>query len=302
VDAGTRPSENALAARIIDAILQAERSLRNSGVTDTPRLEAEVLLADMLGIERARLIASYSDQLSEPERTEYLARIARGARGEPVAYITGTKEFMEFTFRVDGRALIPRPETETLVERAVEMVRTGERKADCILDIGAGCGCIAVSLALLLPHASVYATDISEGAVALARQNAERLRVGHRTTFYVGGVYSPLPDSLKNSFDLIVSNPPYVSDAEYRSLDRGIREFEPPAALRGGADGMDVFRRIAAGAADYLVRGGVLAVEIGESQAQAAAGILERTEGLAVAEIVRDLTGRQRVIIGRRTE
>lgn len=302
MDAGVRPSENAFAARIVDAILQAQRSLRNSGVTDTPRLEAEVLLADLLGIERARLIASYSEPLSEPVRTDYLARIARRARGEPVAYISGAKEFMGFAFRVDRRALIPRPETETLVERAVEMVRAGECRGDRIMDIGAGCGCIAVSLALLLPRTSVHATDISEGAVALARENAERLGVGRRITFQVGDVYSPLPESLKNSFDLIVSNPPYVSDAEYRSLERGIREFEPPAALRGGADGLDVFRRIAAGATDHLVRGGVLAVEIGENQARAAAGILERSGRLAVAEIVRDLAGRQRVIIGRRTE
>lgn len=302
MDAGARPSENALAARIIDAILQAECSLRDSGVTDTPRLEAEVLLADLLGIERTRLIASYFDQLSERERTEYLARIARRARGEPIAYITGTKEFMGFAFRIDSRALIPRPETETLVEHVVEMVRAGECKADCILDIGTGCGCIAVSLALLLPHASVHATDISEGAASLARQNAGQLDVGHRTTFHIGDVYSPLPESLENSFDLIVSNPPYVSDAEYRSLDRGIREFEPPAALRGGADGLDVFRRIVAGAADYLAPGAALAIEIGENQTQTAAGIVERTGRLALAEIVSDLTGRQRVILGRRTE
>ncbi len=302
MDAGVRPSENALAARIIDALLQAERSLRNSGVTDTPRLEAEVLLADLLYIDRARLIASYSDQLSEPMRAEYLARIARRARGEPIAYITGTKEFMGFAFRVDRRALIPRPETEALVERAVEMVHTGECKADCILDIGTGCGCLAASIALLLPNSTIHATDISEGAVVLARENAERLGVGDKIGFHVGDVYSPLPEFLKNSFDLIVSNPPYVSDAEYRSLDKCISEFEPPEALRGGADGLDVFRRVAAGAGNYLTPGGVLAIEIGENQAQAAAGIFERTEGLSAAEIVRDLTGKQRVIIGRRTE
>ena len=291
-----------LPGRIIDSIREAETLLRDAHVTDTPRLEAEVLLADALNIGRAQLIASYSSQLGDPERTQYFSRVNRRARGEPIAYITGEKEFMGFTFRVDARALIPRPETETLVEQATDMIRANECGSAAILDIGTGCGCIAVSLALLIPDASIHATDVSADAIELARHNAERHRVDGRITFHVGAFYTALPEALKDSFDMIVSNPPYVSDAEYEALDETVREFEPPAALRGGADGLDIFRAVAAGASDYLKRKGVLAIEIGERQAGRAAEILERAGGLAAAGVVRDLTGRQRVILGLRTE
>lgn len=288
--------------RVIDAILEAEARLRTSEVTDTPRLEAEVLLADTLGIERSRLIASYSEQVAEKTHVEYFARIMRRAHGEPVAYIIGKKEFMGFSFRVDRRALIPRPETETLVERVLEMASAGECGCGSIADIGAGCGCIAISLALLLPDASVHATDVSEDVINLARLNAKQHRVGRRLAFHVGDACSALPDSLKSRVHIIISNPPYVSDAEYLALDRGIREFEPPLALKGGRDGLDVFRQIVVGAPDFLVPRGLLAVEIGETQAETATDILASTGIFAVTGIVRDLSGRQRVIIGRKTE
>ncbi len=286
--------------RIIDTILYAERILRNSHLTDTPRLDAEVLLADLLGIDRAKLAASYLEQLDEPARSEFLSRISRRLRGEPVSYIVGKKEFMGLVFRVDRRALIPRPETETLVERVLEMVKKGECGSSAILDVGTGSGCIAVSLALSLPQARIYATDISADAISLARHNARLHGVEDRITFLVGSVYSPLPDALRGSLDLIVSNPPYVSDAEFPNLAKGITDFEPAEALRGGPDGMEVFRQLAAGAPDYLVQDGVLAVEIGEAQAEPASKIIRDTTSLFVEEIVRDLAGRPRVIIGRR--
>ena len=288
----------ASAERIIDTILYAERILRNSRITDTPRLDAEVLLADVLGIGRAKLAASYLDQLNEPARSEYLSRVSRRLRGEPVSYIIGKKEFMGFVFHVDRRALIPRPETETLVERVLEMAKEGKCGSGTILDVGTGSGCIAISLALFLSHARIYATDISADAVELAGHNARLHRVHDRTTFLVGPVYSPLQDALRGSFDLIVSNPPYVSDAEFPNLDRGIADFEPAEALKGGPDGMEVFRQLAAGAPDYLTQNGVLAVEIGGAQAEPASKIIRGTGVLSVEEIVRDLAGKPRVIIG----
>ncbi len=287
--------------RIIDMVLEAEARLRKSEVTDTPRLDAEVLLADTLGAERTRLIALYSQRVGEKARAEYFARIVRRASGEPVAYITGKKEFMGFSFHVDRRALIPRPETETLVERVVELIRAGEYGCVSIADIGAGCGCIAVSLALLLPDASVHATDVSEDAIDLARINARQHRVSRRVAFHAGDACFALPESLKSRVHIIVSNPPYVSDTEYLALDSGIREFEPFLALKGGRDGLDMFRQIALGAPDFLVPSGLLAVEIGETQAETATDILVSTGRFAVTEIVRDLSGRQRVIIGRKT-
>ncbi|NQU09138.1 MAG: peptide chain release factor N(5)-glutamine methyltransferase, partial [Candidatus Abyssubacteria bacterium] len=165
---------------------------------------------------------------------------------------------------------------------------------------GTGCGCIAVSLALLMPHASIHAVDISEGAVELARHNAGRHGVGSRIAFHVGSFYSALPQSLKGRVDVIVSNPPYVSDAEHAVLDRSIRDFEPALALRGGRDGLDVFGRIAAGAADFLTGGGLLASEIGESQAEKATAILETIGSFVEIETVRDLGGRSRVMTGRK--
>ncbi|MBI5116828.1 peptide chain release factor N(5)-glutamine methyltransferase [Candidatus Poribacteria bacterium] len=288
--------------RVIDSIVEAEVLLRNAGVTDTSRLEAEVLLADTLAVSHAKLIASYTDYLGAEERAEYLSRIARRLRGEPVAYITGRKEFMGFTFRIDRRALIPRPETETLVEHVVEQVRSSERRTTYIVDIGAGSGCIAISLALLLPGATIHAVDISENAISLARLNAAEHRVSERVAFYIGDLCSCLPDALRGSIDVIVSNPPYVTDAEYPALESGVREFEPMVALKGGADGLDLFRRITAVAREYLKAGALLAVEIGENQADEALKILRRAEHFTEMRIIHDLAGRHRVITGRKTE
>ena len=302
VDADSTFAKTISSGGIIDSIMEAEALLREADVTGTPRLEAEVLLADALGIGRAKLISSYSSGLGGPERTEYFSRVTRRARGEPVAYITGEKEFMGLKFRVDFRALIPRPETETLVEHVAEAVRANECGNGSILDVGTGCGCIAISLARLVPGASIHAADISAGAIELARSNAERHRVGERVTFHLGNLYSALPQSLRDSFDLIVSNPPYISDTQYRALDGTVREFEPSIALRGGKDGLEVFRAVAAGAADYLKFNGWLAIEIGERQADMAAEIIERTGRFVVTGFVRDLAGRQRVVKGRRKE
>lgn len=280
----------------IDAVREAETLLRNAGITETPRLEAEVLLADLLGIERAGLIASYSRPITRPDA--YFALISRRVRGEPIAYITGKKEFMSFVFGVDPSALIPRPETETLVEHVVEAI--GENAAAPLLDIGTGCGCIAISLALIMPLCEIHATDLYSDALACAMRNAKNHGVSHRIVFHAGDLYSALPDSLKGRAHAIVSNPPYISEAEYSALDAGIREFEPPAALRGGIDGLDFVRKIIAGSPDYLAENGVLAIEIGAGQAEAAADIFRRNGSFSSIETIRDLTGRPRVITGKR--
>jgi len=287
--------------RIIDAVLEAETALRKADVTDVPRLEAEVLLADLLEVERARIIASYHQPFDQSfgKRNEYISRIERRTKGEPIAYITGEKEFMGLKFRVDRRALVPRPETETLVEWVVKAV--GRENSATIIDIGTGCGCIAVSLALLLPHASIHATDISEAALALARENAGLHGARRRISFHAGSVYSALPGSLGGRVNVIVSNPPYISDAEFSDLDRGIRDFEPSLALKGGADGLDVIRELASGAAEYLAPGGMLAVEIGETQAESAREILKNAIIFSEIGFERDMSDRIRVITGRKT-
>jgi release factor glutamine methyltransferase len=205
---------------------------------------------------------------------------------------------MGFTFSVDKRALIPRPETETLVGLVAEAFPTDTEAT--IIDIGTGSGCIAISLALLLLRSSLHAVDISEDALALARENAERHGVNRRITFHCGDACSALPLSLEGRVNAIVSNPPYITDAEYATLDPGITDFEPSSALKGGADGLEIFRRVAAGAARYLAPGGLIAVEIGSTQAEAAAGILGRTESFVGIMTAADLSGRNRVVTGRK--
>ncbi|MBI4830184.1 MAG: peptide chain release factor N(5)-glutamine methyltransferase [Candidatus Lindowbacteria bacterium] len=288
--------------RIIDSILGAEALFRYASVTDTPRLDAEVLLADTLGVSRSALMASQTDRMGAEQHTEYVSRTVRRLTGEPVAYITGKKEFMGFTFHVDRRALIPRPETETLVEFVVETLSASKRGSASIVDIGTGCGCIAISLALLLPDATVHATDISEDAISLARLNVERHGVSERVILCVGDMHSALPATLRGAVDAIVSNPPYISHIEYSTIEKGIREFEPAIALKGGTDGLDPFRQIAAAAHGYLRPGGLLAVEIGESQGETALEILRGAGNLEKTRVIRDLAGRQRVITGRRKE
>jgi len=288
--------------KIIDAVLEAEGRLRLAGITDMARLEAEVLLAGLLTIGRTELIASYPDELSGINRSEYFSNVSRRVRGEPVAYITGKKEFMGLDFAIDSRALIPRPETETLVEHVITLAQEGRCKSDTILEIGTGSGCIAISLAHYLPDTSIYATDISRDAIELARYNACIHRVDRRITFCEGNAYSALPQSVKGTIDIIVSNPPYVSESEYLELDRSIREFEPPLALKGGIDGLDVIRRIAAGAAEILSDNGLLAIEIGATQAKAVAEIVESTRSIEDLEIVYDLSERPRIMVGRKNE
>ncbi len=285
-------------AAVIDLLLEAESSLRTAGVTVSPRLDAEVLLADLLHRERAQLLASYPDRVEPQVITEYRRRISRRSTGEPVAYIIGKREFMGLEFFVDPRVLIPRPETETLVEYILDLSR--RRNLRRVLDVGAGSGCIIVSLAVLLPDIEAHATDISPGALEVAKQNAQRHGVLQKIRFHLGTWYEGLPDSFRNSFDIIVSNPPYIPDAEYPTLQKNVREYEPETALKGGPDGLGPFRALVAGAADWLVAGGILAAEIGEGQAEPASEIVSRGGQLEVVEVVCDLAGRQRLIVGRK--
>jgi len=283
---------------IIDILLQAEAVLRASSVSETPRLDAEVMLADVLGIDRSRLIASYSDWIDTSAAGQFQRRVERRARGEPVSYITGKREFMGLSFRVDGRVLIPRAETETLVEYVLHAHReSGIRQ---VLDVGTGSGCIAVSLAVYLADAVVYATDVSAVALEVARKNADIHRVERKIQFYQGFLFDGLPQELKGTFDVIVSNPPYIPDYEYPLLQKNVREFEPPEALRGGPDGLDCFRKLAGECPDWLAKDGMLAVELGEGQMQKASALLAEKERIEVVDIVRDLAGKQRVIVGRR--
>lgn len=261
---------------------------------DSPRLTAEVLLAHLLKVDRVRLYVDLDRPLEKGELAEFRALLERRASGVPTQYLTGHKEFYNRRFAVDPRVLIPRPETELLVDHVLQVLPRDAPSR--VLDVCTGSGCIAVTVAAERPQASVWATDLSEGACALARQNAEALGVGARVTVLQGDLFAPLPPDAR--FDVVVSNPPYVTTAEMGTLQLEVRQ-EPRLALEGGVDGLDVVRRVVAGAMERLVPGGLLAMEIGEEQGPAVQALLEGA-GYAGARVVRDLERRDRFALGTR--
>ena len=257
---------------------------------DNPRLDAEVLLAHLLGIDRMGLYLNYDTPLKEGERALYREMIQRRIAGEPVAYIVGHREFWSMKFAVSPESLIPRPETEHLVEEAV---RIGKELCppQRVLEIGHGCGAVAIALATELTEAQIVATDISPGTRSLAQNNAEAHGVGERVRFVMGDLYPPEDEP----FDLICSNPPYIPTGEILHLAPEVRDYEPLTALDGGEDGLSFFREIAQGAADFLTEGGWLLLEMGKGQDPQVAVILQE-QGFSHIDLVPDYAGVKRVI------
>lgn len=254
------------------------------------RLEARILLAHALGLTRAWLIAHEHDELPATATEAYESLLARRLAGEPVAYILGEKEFFGRSFKVNPAVLIPRPETELLVELALSKLPAG--KAVRVLDLGTGSGCVAVTLALERPDCAIVAIEQSAEALAVAKQNVVHL--GAKLGFYAGSWYQALPAGTEK-FDLIVSNPPYV--AEYDSHLAALTH-EPRHALTAGADGLDDIRRIVQGASEWLTPGGWLLFEHGWDQAQACREALQQA-GFVQVRTEADLAGHGRVSLGR---
>jgi len=257
---------------------------------DNPRLEAEVLLAYLLEMDRMGLYLNYDRPLKEEERTAYREMIQRRQAWEPTAYIVGTKEFWSLRFAVSPECLIPRPETEHLVEEAVRIGK-GLKPPLRVLEIGQGCGAVAIALATELEEAQIVATDISPGACSLAQANAARHGVEGRIRFVLGDLF-PVGEE---PFGLICSNPPYIPTAEVLALAPEVRDYEPLTALDGGEDGLRFFRRIAQGASAFLVAGGWLLLEMGQGQAPQVATILQE-QGFAQIDLIPDHAGVKRVI------
>ncbi len=256
---------------------------------DAPRLTAELLLAHALGCDRVRLYLDFDKPLSEKELGAYRELVKRRAGGEPTAYLTGRKEFLGRTFKADRRALVPRPETELLVEAALAALP----EDGTLLDLCTGSGCIAVTVALERPRARVVATDLSSEALGLARENAEAL--GARVEILQGDLYAPVPAELR--FDVVTANPPYVPSPEVAGLAREI-SHEPPLALDGGEGGLSVARRVAAGAPARLRPGGVLVVEMHESHREALPRLCLEA-GFERAEANKDLAGLWRYLVAK---
>ncbi|MCC6900743.1 MAG: peptide chain release factor N(5)-glutamine methyltransferase [Polyangiaceae bacterium] len=262
---------------------------------DSARLDAELLLAEALGFDRIRLITESLRPLTPPELGAFRALIKRRRGGEPMAYILGRREFFGLEFRVDPRVLIPRPDTEVLVEVALERTAAAYMFGKA-LDLCTGSGCVAIAFAKQRPTWRVTATDISEAALGLAFENAQRLGAVFGMSFSAGDLFAAVPAAER--FDLITANPPYVSAPEVLKLDRGIRDFEPAVALSSGADGLDLIRRIVSEASAHLAPGGALALEVQYDQAERVVGLFQ-SAGFTQIERRRDLGGHERVVSGR---
>lgn len=258
---------------------------------DASRLEAEVLLADCLGVERLRLYMDYAKPLQQAELSRFRQTIRRRLDGEPLAYITGAKEFWSLTLQVERAVLIPRPETELLVELAVQ--RASSRDPLTVVDVGTGSGAVAIAIASELPQARVLATEMSADALVVARRNVERH--GVQVELLQGDLLHPLPRELAP--DVVVANLPYIRRGDLVGLQREIVDWEPHAALDGGDDGLDLVRRLIQQGRRVLAPGGVLLLEIGHDQGAAVHGLL-LSAGFAEIEVRKDLAGLDRVAAG----
>jgi len=255
-----------------------------------------MLLAHVLDCDRMRLYME-ADRPASPEELSRLRELVlRAVRHEPVQYLVGHAWFFSRRYEVDRSTLIPRPSTESLIEEALRWCRDADLAAPRVLDLATGTGCIAISVAAQLAGAIVVATDLVPEAVELARRNAAALGVSTQIDFRVGSLWEPLREG--ETFDLILSNPPYISDVEWAEVPPNVREWEPQSALRGGGDGLALVREVIAGAGSRLNSGGLLLVEIAASQ-EAAAIRLGVEAGLAEVQVHRDGEGLPRVLAGR---
>jgi release factor glutamine methyltransferase len=269
---------------------------------DSPRLSAELLLAHVLNIARIKLYTDYDRPLAERELTTYRDLVKRAGEQEPIAYLTGKAHFFNIEFEVDKGVLIPRPDTETLVENVLQTARHQPgMEAPRILDLCTGSGCIACALAHRIRSAIVTATDISPEAVKVATKNVERLGLTDRVKVLHGDLYDPLKDEVDaRPFNLIVSNPPYIPTGQIASLDQNVRDYEPKLALDGGIDGLVVHRRILEHAAYRLLPGGRAYLEIAFDQGDAALELATHYGDLVEPHILRDYGGNDRVLVVRR--
>jgi len=273
----------------------AADDFRRRGI-ESPRFEAELLLAHALKIDRMRVIIEPARPLDDGELARYRDLIRRRRSGEPVAYIRGEKEFYGRVFHIDKRVLVPRPDTEILVETALRRTMTSSMGGR-YLDLCTGSGCVAVSLARERPTCKVFAVDLSPDALDVAVKNAIRLGAVFQMAFLLGDLFEPLARLAGLRFELITANPPYITDPEFATLPADVRGFEPRMALSGGPDGLAVLRRVVAGARTRLRSGGVLAVEMGAGQAEGVKALFVEA-GFTDIAVDKDYGGHERVVSG----
>jgi release factor glutamine methyltransferase len=269
---------------------------------DAPRLSSELLLAHVLGVPRIKLYTDYERPLSEEERERLRKLVTRAGEHEPIAYLTGRAHFFNLEFEVTPDVLIPRPDTETLVENVIQALkREMVVEAPRVLDLCTGSGCVAAAIGHNVKNAVVIATEISPQAAAVARANVAKLGLEGRVTIEEGDLFEPLTHIVDcQPFDLIVSNPPYIPTAQIESLDPSVRDYEPLSALDGGLDGLALHRRILTEGLGRVVAGGRVFVEIGFDQGPAAREAAAAIDGWEDVKILKDYAGHDRVVTARK--
>jgi len=284
--------------RILDVIEKTTKYFEKQGI-ESPRLTIELLLAHLLKKKRLDLYLEFERELDEATLTRLREMVKRRASGEPLQYITGEVEFCGLKLMVDKRVLIPRPETELLVETVVGRLKSADSRQQSavrIVDVGTGSGCIAIALAKKLLNAEITALDVSQDALDVARGNATLHQIEKKVRFLESDLLDGLPDSFV--VDVVVSNPPYIADGELAKLPKEVRDFEPVCALTAGEDGLKVIRRLVMNARRVLSPSGFVALELGAGQREAVEEFFGQ-QGHEVLEVVKDLQGHERVMVAR---
>lgn len=285
--------------RVIDILNLTTEHLNSRGF-ENARLNAELIAAHVLNMSRVQLYLNFEKPLAQDELDKLRQLLKRRAQHEPIQYITGETEFYSLKFNVNRSTLIPRPETEILVEAVINnCVQSGNAENPIqILDIGTGSGNIAIALAKHIEHSNITAVDIQPGSLRVAQQNSELHRVQHKIEFLEGDIFNTLfPD--KKVFDIIVSNPPYISEQEYIDLTEDVKNYEPEISLKAGNNGVAFYHRIVELARDLLKTGGAVAVEIGANQADSVHNIFSHESIFKTIEIIHDLNKLPRVVLAK---
>lgn len=285
--------------KVLDTLNWATTYLTQHRV-ENPRLNGELILAHSMGLSREGLYIHLKDNIRDEERELFENLIKRRISGEPLQYILGHQEFWSIDFKVDTRVLIPRPETEILVEEGISIIsRISSKRRPFVLDLGTGSGAIAISLVKEIKEIFLVATDISIDALLVAKENARSLGVMDRIKFLNGDLFNPISSSA-NLFDLIISNPPYIIDQDIDRLAKEVRDYEPRIALDGGRDGLKFYRRIISQSPFYLCKEGWLLLEVGRGQAEKVSELIERERCFHKPELIKDCSGVKRVLKAQR--
>lgn len=294
-----------------EMLTMGEKQLMDSDIVDATR-DCKILYCYMMDIPFSKIILEYQEVLQDRLCDKYFELIDRRSKGEPVQYIMGSQEFMGLEFIVNENVLIPRQDTETLVEDALEIINTGtlrgedmdvKRKEWDILDLCTGSGAIGVSLARIANKVNVTCSDISEGAIKVAKENAQKHVVAKSVKFEQGDLFKPFSKHFrKQKFDMIISNPPYIKSSVIPTLQKEVCEHEPLSALDGGESGLDFHERIVSGVGGHLRKGGVLLLEIGHDQGEAVSGLLSRNGDFTSIRVLKDLANRDRIVFAKKSK